>query len=300
MKPYITNFNIRILEKSETDDLFSYEGKPIYDIMSDLSLFSINELEVCADPFLFVNDGKLYLFYEKQYKLSGKGYICMVYTSDLVNWSEEKVVLKEPFHLSFPFVFSDNGRIYMVPESSNDFSIRLYEAVDSSLCNWKYVKDLTSIRDNWVDSSIFVNDNVYYLFTTTTDNGVQSQKLLFTDDLNKEFIEHPCSPIYVGNDCGRNAGCIIDIGGFLYRPAQDCIEGYGVQVNILMIDTLSPVMYKEHLHKHRIVNRDIHFYKGGGHQFSCVNFNNKIIVATDAKVKNYNLIETFRRLVSHF
>ena len=300
MKPFITNFNIRVLEKDGNDELFSYKGRKLLDIMSDTSLFSFNELEVCADPFLFIHQDRLFLFYEKQYKLSGKGYLCMVSTTDLVNWSPESIVLKEKFHLSFPFVFEDDGHVYMVPESSNDYSIRLYEATDSSLMKWNYVKNLVLEEDNWVDSSIILHDNCYYLFTTTTQNGIQSQRLFFSEKLTNTFVEHPCSPIYIGNDCGRNGGSILAIKDDLYRPAQDCVGGYGTQINILKIDMLSQTEYREHIHRNNIIDTSMKFYKGGGHQFNMVQYNDRVIVATDAKTKNYNLIETIRRIVSHF
>ena len=57
--------------------------------------------QIKADPFLFEYNNAIYLFYEEKYK-NGKGYIVCTWTSDLKNWSQPVVVLKEPFHLSFP------------------------------------------------------------------------------------------------------------------------------------------------------------------------------------------------------
>ena len=82
-----------------------------------------------ADPFLFVKDNELYLFYELQH-WDDPGCIAMIKTKDLKVWSKPQMVLKEPFHLSFPFVFEDQGVIYMIPESQEDDSIRLYCAND--------------------------------------------------------------------------------------------------------------------------------------------------------------------------
>ena len=76
-----------------------------------------------------MKDNELYLFYELQH-WDDPGCIAMIKTKDLKVWSKPQMVLKEPFHLSFPFVFEDQGVIYMIPESQEDDSIRLYCAND--------------------------------------------------------------------------------------------------------------------------------------------------------------------------
>lgn len=298
MKPYITSFNIRILRKGTLDDLFSTKGTPILDVLADTRLFSRKILQVCADPFLFVDGNKLYLFYEKQYQQKGKGYIAMRYTENLTNWSEEVTVLKEPFHLSFPFVFKDEGSYYLIPESNQAKSIRLYQATDSSLTNWKNVGSLIEEKNNWVDSSVISIDGIYYLFTTTTNkNDIQSQRLFYSRRLKEGYVEHPCSPIYTGNDYGRNAGSIMCIDGNYYRPTQDCKDYYGKQVHILKIDEISQHRYCEHVEKQNIIDVKIPFYKRGGHQFNCVKFRGEYIISTDAKVRNYNLFELVERIL---
>ena len=58
-----------------------------------------------ADPFLFVNNNELFLFYELQYGFD-PAKIVMIKTADLKTWTEPIVVLSEPFHLSFPFLLN--------------------------------------------------------------------------------------------------------------------------------------------------------------------------------------------------
>ena len=66
----------------------------------------------------------------------------MTSTIDLKHWTKPLVVLKEKFHLSFPWVFTDAGKVYMVPETGTDGSIRVYEATDDTLTRWKLKRKL--------------------------------------------------------------------------------------------------------------------------------------------------------------
>ena len=69
-----------------------------------------------ADSFLYVKEDELFLFYELQH-WDDPGCIAMIKTKDLKSWTKPQIVLQQPFHLSFPYVFEDNGTIYMIPES---------------------------------------------------------------------------------------------------------------------------------------------------------------------------------------
>ena len=197
MNFFVYNFNIRILEKECKDSFFSTEGNAILDILSDTSLFNTNAPSILADPFLFVHNGTLFLFYEHQDKwVGGKGRLCMRKTSDLKEWTEEVDVLIEPFHLSFPWVFEDDKKIYMLPETGNDNSIRLYETVDDSLTKWKLKSKIVDDGLPWKDSVIYKKDGVYYLFTSHNIHSQTEQHLFISQNLLGPYKEHPCSPIY--------------------------------------------------------------------------------------------------------
>jgi len=297
MNFFVYNFNIRVLEKRETDSFFSTEGDAILDIKSDTSLVKVDAPSIIADPFLFAKGEELFLFYEHQDKwIGGKGRLCMRKTKDLIDWTDEVDVLVEPFHLSYPFVFEDNGMVYMLPVTGNDNSIRLYVAKEDSLTKWELVKKIVDDGLPWKDSVIYKKDGYYYLFTSHNVNHQQEQHLFVANDLMGPYTEHPMSPIYTGADGGRNAGSIIEYEGSIYRPAQVCIRSYGEQTSIMRIETLSPTEYKETLHKKNIVDTQNKTFREGGHQFNPIQFKGKWIVATDNRKKNYNLVETFRKI----
>src|SRR5262249_51325998 len=83
-----------------------------------------------ADPFMFHVDGIWYLFFEIMHARSGKGEIGLATSVDGIAWKYRQVVLAEPFHLSYPHVFSWQGDFYMVPESYQAGGVRLYRATN--------------------------------------------------------------------------------------------------------------------------------------------------------------------------
>ncbi len=254
-----------------------------------------------ADPFLFVKDGRLYVFYESK-TIAANGIIKMISTIDLVTWTDPVTVLTEKCHLSYPFVFEDNGVVYMVPETGALRSIRLYRATDKKLTQWEFSKtliedygDLKNVDLSFCDSSILKLNDIYYLFTTISHNYINELHLYTSQSLKAPFQKHPQNPLVRSNMYGRNAGSIIKYKGDIWRVAQDCVNSYGENVNLAKIINLSPTVYKEEIYKDSIFNRNDPFYSHGCHQLNIVEFNNKFIAATDAKGYRKFL---FQRLLS--
>lgn len=295
MHLYITNFSIRVFEQTADAPVFTMDGgKTLFQMKSDKGVFNPNASVILADPFLFVKDGTLYLFYEHLTGWFGKGRICMRSTKDLKTWTEERDVLVEPFHLSFPYVFEDGGKVYMLPETGGDKSITLYEATDNTLTSWRKVKKLMEGGEPWYDSIIHKKDGNYYLFTGHDNDVQQVQHLFVSDNLTGPYTEHPASPICEGRDRARNAGSIIEHEGVLYRPVQVCVNGYGEQTSVMKIENLTPKEYKESFYKKNIIATKTPPYGMGGHQWNPVEFLGKRIVATDYREKNYNVVELMR------
>ena len=121
-------------------------------------------------------------------------------TKDLKNWTEEVDVLIEPYHLSFPYVFEDHGKIYMIPESQENDTIRLYQA-NADLTDFRFVRILLKqerdkqINFSFNDSHVYHKDDKFFLFTSYQKDWMYYQELYLTDDLlNGEFTKHPQSP----------------------------------------------------------------------------------------------------------
>ena len=291
-------FKIRVLEDNG-DHIWEIDHqRPIHDILCDHFLFKLNPIVIVADPFLFVYEDKLFLFYEMKRNYS-PGVICMISTRNLKDWTNPIVVLKEEFHLSYPYVFEDGGDVYMIPETSEVGNIRLYKADNNklssfSICNTLIHREVTEGEIGFVDSSVFKKDGCYYLFTTIEQNGKNVLYLYFSDRLDGTYIQHPSSPICESMKYGRNGGGVINHKGLLYRVAQDCEKRYGDNIHVLAIDELSSISYKEHLFKESIVPTKLPFHKEGGHHFNYVRYLDKYITVTDSKEYNTFL---FSRIV---
>ena len=65
------------------------------------------------------------------------------------------MVLEEQFHLSYPYIFEHEDRVYMIPETNEANEIRLYQAVDFPLI-WE-LKQVLMQNVSAVDTSIFAN-----------------------------------------------------------------------------------------------------------------------------------------------
>lgn len=276
----VNGFKIHVLKKDVDGDPLSCQGEIIKTIDYCINGICLNTSLVYADPFLFVSKGFLFLFYEEE-KFRGKGFLAMTKTKDLKHWSKPTTVLKEDFHLSFPFVFEDHGQVWMVPESGHDNSIRLYVASEE-LTRFEFVTKLLEGKE-YVDSSIVYKDGRYYLFTTEkNDRYKYSQRLFVSESLVGPYNEHPSSPIYNGGKYGRNAGSILKHKESFFRSTQDCTGGYGNNVSFLRIIEMTPFQYKEELYKEDVLDTSSPFFTEGGHQYNFVKFNNRIIIATDA------------------
>lgn len=198
-----------------------------------------------ADPFLIHADGTWNLFFEVLNRANGRGEIGLATSTDLASWKYERIVLAEPFHLSFPYVFEWRGERYMVPESHQASAVRLYRA-DPFPGTWTHVHTLLS-GERYSDTALFRHDDRWWLFTQTSPQGKHDNlRLFFADDLFGAWSEHPASPIVNGDPhTARPGGRVLSYGGGLLRFAQDCAPRYGLGVLAFEITTLTPTDYAE-------------------------------------------------------
>ena len=198
-----------------------------------------------ADPFLFLADGVWHLFFEVLNRRNGRGEIGLATSQDLDSWKYERIVLAEPWHLSYPLVFEWEGVRYMVPETHQTNTIRLYRA-DPFPSRWTLAHTLISGLP-FSDATLFRHDDSWWLFTETSDpRKHDTLRLYHADDLFGVWTEHPASPIVQGDaHAARPAGSVVSSGGRLLRFAQVCTPRYGTSVNAFEITTLTTTAYAE-------------------------------------------------------
>lgn len=193
-----------------------------------------------ADPFMLHDKGRWFMFFEVLNMETDQGDIGFAESSEGVHWKYQQIVLDEPFHLSYPFVFKWKEDCYMIPETVAVKEIRLYRAVELPL-KWSLVKTL--IQGNYSDSSIVRYNNIWWIFTS---DGNAVLRLFFAEDLLGDWKEHPKSPLVLGNArIARPAGRPLVIGDRVYRFAQECDKLYGYQVRAFEIEKMTTTEYKE-------------------------------------------------------
>ena len=194
-----------------------------------------------ADPFMINENNKWYMFFEVKNTLSGHGDIGLASSNDGLKWQYEQIVIDEPFHLSYPYVFKWNGLFYIIPESRRGSAVKLYQATNFPT-QWKFISNL--IAGNYADPSIVYKNGKWWLFIL---RGSDVLVLYYADNLTGPWIEHPMSPLINGDkNIARPGGRLIVVDDKILRYVQDGEPTYGNAVRIFQVDIISTTNYKEH------------------------------------------------------
>lgn len=226
------------------------EKKVFHEKFDPKSFRIVSSLKNCfyADPFPIKFNGINYIFFEDFRLKNNKGVISYLALDECGNITQPKTALIKDYHLSYPFVFSWNNDIYMLPETAQNRTIELYKALDFPE-NWQLSKVL--FRDVFaVDTTIFIYNNKFWLFTNmVTDNSRLNEELFlfYTDSLYGDWIPHPRNPVVSDICSARPAGKIFVHDGNIIRPGQDCSVRYGYAITLNHIEILSETEYKEKL-----------------------------------------------------
>lgn len=243
-----------------------------------------------ADPFLFVHQELLWLFAE-EHRYESRGEIIAYSTDDLVAWKCHGVVLREPFHLSYPQVFAHNGRCWMLPEVAQSGAVWLY-STDSFPFHWK--KEACLISLPLLDPTLIESKGNFYVFATDLEGWL---RLYRATELTGQYFEHPASPITRDPRYNRCGGAIItNYDGKMYRLAQDGAEYYGKGLHALRIVSLSPTEYIEKIEHEDFISRDYPWRRFGVHHLSLACFHGKNLRAFDCKGPDL-LFNNLRRYV---
>lgn len=152
------------------------------------------------------------------------------------------IAIQEPWHLSFPNVFYQDGEWYMLPEMDASGEMRIYRATDFPM-HWEvYAKPFTG--QSYADPMIYRKDGIYYLWFNTARDG-DDLRLYYSDRLNADWTEHPASPIRRAGDDTRPAGRISELNGELLYFVQEHDNGYGTGTIAYRIETLTTTEYKD-------------------------------------------------------
>lgn len=200
-----------------------------------------------ADPFMMRMGRFWYMFMEVMNARTGKGEIGLALSEDTVRWSYQGIVLDEPFHLSYPYVFEYQGEQYMIPESYEARRVTLYRAKRFP-SKWVWLETLLE-GECLVDSSVIRVNGRWWMFVQSSPRPRHDTLRLYSASrLTGPWEEHPASPIVEGAPhAARPAGRVILHEGRVMRFAQDCRTAYGLAVRAFEVITLTPDAYEERL-----------------------------------------------------
>ncbi|MEZ4425566.1 MAG: hypothetical protein R3E98_19380 [Gemmatimonadota bacterium] len=200
-----------------------------------------------ADPFLFEHQGRAWLFVEDFPYADERGVIACAEIAADGRVGEFRTVLDRPYHLSFPFVFQQDGSIWMIPEALRSGRVELYRATSFP---FRWELDHVLFERPGLDTILHVGeDGRHYFFTSLRNRpGAHAHLYLFTaDDLHAPWRLHPASPLSRDARYARNAGALFQQEGTWVRPSQDTTLWYGRQTHFHAIERLTATEYREHL-----------------------------------------------------
>lgn len=199
-----------------------------------------------ADPFLVEDAGRTWLFYERLMFDENLGTLWVAPFDPKRGMLDGGVeILRAPFHLSFPNVFSHEGHWYMLPEQGRSGTTTLYRARNFPY-EWEPHRDLLAEFPG-IDPVLLFRNGRWWLFVTHGSPPCNENNLyLFSaPDLESEFLPHPMNPIATGLHGARMAGRLLERGDRLFRPGQDGRDGYGGGLVLFEVTNLTPDAYAE-------------------------------------------------------
>ena len=201
-----------------------------------------------ADPFLLQHDDTTAVFFEDFDHRLGRAHISCIALDRHGAHSPAQTALKRPYHLSYPFVFSHDGAALMLPETSANRTIELYEA-NAFPYRWR----LRSVLVDGVDASDTTlhfdeGTGLWWMFSAVSEFGSSSHdslSIFFSRRLEGPWRPHSGNPVKLDPGCSRPAGPLLRRDGRLFRPTQDCTRAYGSALVWCEITRIDPYVFCE-------------------------------------------------------
>jgi hypothetical protein len=192
-----------------------------------------------ADPFPFRHQGRDFIFVEQYLYSRTRGCIAVVTVDRNGIHGAPRIVLEEPHHLSYPFVFEQDGQIWMIPESGAARNVSLYRAVEFP---YRWTREACLIEGiEGYDTTPLRHEGGFWFFVSPRLWGSTSWDVLSlyrAESLTGPWTPHAANPVLIDATLSRPAGAFIRRGGRTLRPVQDCARGYGGAVTFCQIDAL--------------------------------------------------------------
>lgn len=228
-----TYFTIAIKKREDNTGHFSKKFSPIF-------IKPATRDEWAADPMPVEYQGRTWLFYEAVTKDHGRIEVAEINPDCTLG--EPTVILSDEWHYSYPFVFRINDVWYMIPESSSQNEVRLYEAIDFP---YKWEQKQVLLEGRFVDSTIISYNNNWFLlsflFNGKDESVIPKVFSVSINDKSKEelFSLKEIEWIHYDKLKVRGAGAAFSMNSELIRPSQisQLIKyGDGIRFNKIIIN----------------------------------------------------------------
>lgn len=191
-----------------------------------------------ADPFLSAAGGDRHLFVEEYPYATGRGLISVCALDASGRPGRPRPVLEAAHHLSYPQILEDDGALYMLPEAAASGRLTLYRA-ERFPDRWQPVADLLDLPVH--DATVIRHEGVWWMFAATqagASSTWDALSLFSAPSLLGPWTAHARNPVLLDAAQARPAGDMFVADGHLWRPAQDCTDGYGAGMTLARIDRL--------------------------------------------------------------
>ncbi len=146
-------------------------------------------------------------------------------------------------HLSYPCMYREHGRTFLLPEMAAFRELILFELVSETEARAVAVIDRGT---RIADPTLFAHDGFYWIAYTDLAFGTDDNLcLLYSKRLEGPWVPHLLNPVKIDVRCSRPGGTPFLLGAKLYRPAQDCSTTYGAAVALNLVRVCTPSYYEE-------------------------------------------------------
>jgi hypothetical protein len=201
-----------------------------------------------ADPFVVYHNNRHYVFLEELVRENKRAHISCLEFDNGKPVSEKPIkVLAEYHHLSYPFVFEEEGNFYMIPEAAQSKLVWVYRS-ESFPAAWKKHKLLLDNVELY-DPTLLRHEGRWYLFGTQKPlEGSLSDQYLYiyhADNWQGDWQAHTLNPVKRDVRGARPAGRFFEHEGRLIRPAQIGAPKYGYGIQFYEVLKLTPTDFEE-------------------------------------------------------
>lgn len=247
-----------------------------------------------ADPFpLAGENGEISILYEDFSIEENYGNISVMTLDSMHNLKDRKILLDTGSHLSFPFIFIENNRYFVIPESVRSNGLSCYE-YDPKSRTLRFLSEIMKMP--LYDPVVFKKNGKYWLFGTVFRDRKNYELYLFhSQDIMGPYFPVAGNPVRTGIDGVRAAGSFIVVDDEIYRPTQNCRNEYGESITINKIKRLDENGFEEEAYM-TIVPGEKDLRENNIHTIHTINGSGNLIIV-DGNKWTFSLVSQWKNFL---